>query len=461
MTKFGAVKSAAIVVMLSICVGAGADSVRTTTWQKIDVESGTYHTTDGNGIAREITPSCSGGPVCTADPATGKPNCRLGNKQFSFYYKPGKDKKKLIVYFDGGGACWDANTCVTGAQTRLPTYVPELSGTVSTEGIFDLNNKKNPYRNWSMAVIPYCTADIHFGSNDQQYPDFTGAVTGTPGGMVTIHHRGFDNFLYVRDWLMKRYDGDHKNGHKSDKDHESEKDDKVKKLLVTGSSAGGYGAIFAYPHLRQAFPDADGYLMADGSSGVVSDTLMQQALRLPEARWGATQNIVTAIPQMNGIFDLPATTFLPAFYSALAGYYPEDRFSQYTTLFDIIQVLFYNISLNQNNIPAWFAISPQVYADWSNQTAGRSFALSALPNYRFYVAGGCNHTLLRFNDDFYSGLPTSDTSFLSWFKALTREEEDGTYSAKWVNSFCAGCTQPPTPPTAQEINACLQRSFGR
>ena len=460
MSGLNAIKSAVLIVFLSLSAVAGATASQTSEWIKIDVAPGTYQTTDGNDITRDITPSCSGGPVCVRDPVTGRPNCRLGNKQFSFYFKPGKEEK-LIVYFDGGGACWDSNTCVTGQQTPVPAYVPELPKTVPTEGLFDQANKKNPYRKWSIAVIPYCTGDIHFGSKDQNYTDFTGAVTGVPGGTVTIHHRGFDNFLYVRDWLMKRYRGGNKEGHReAEHDHDDE-DGKVKKLLVTGSSAGGYGAAFAYPHLKQAFPEANAYLMSDGSSGVISDALMQQAFRLPEARWGARNNVVTAIPQMNGILDLPASSFAPAFYFALAGYYPQDRFSQYTTLFDTIQVLFYNISLNQNNIPAWFAITPQVYADWSNQTAGQAFALSALPNYRFYIAGGCNHTLLRFNDDFYSGLPTSDTSFLSWFKALTREEEDGTYSAKWVNSFCAGCTQPPAPPTSQEINTCLQRSFGR
>lgn len=461
MTKLNAIKSAAIIVLLSLSTLAGADSVQTSAWKKIDVAPGTYQTTDGNGASREITPSCSGGPVCAKDPATGKPNCRLGNKQFSFYFKPGKEQK-LIVYFDGGGACWDSNTCVTGQQTPVAAYVPELSKAVPSEGLFDLKNKKNPYRNWSIAVIPYCTGDIHFGSNDQDYTDFTGAVTGVPGGTVTLHHRGFDNFLYVRDWLMSRYSGeDNEDDDKEDKDDHEEKDGKIKELLVTGSSAGGYGAAFAYPHLKQAFPEANGYLMADGSSGVISEVLMQQALRLPEARWGATQNVVTTIPQMNGIFDLPAGQFAPGFYSALAGYYPQDRFSQYTTLFDIVQVLSYNISLKPNDIASWAVISPQVYGAWANQAAGKAFALSSHPNYRFYIAGGCNHTLLSFNDDFYSRQPTPASSFLSWFKALTGEEENGTHPDNWVNSFCAGCTNPQTPPTAQEVNACLQRSLSR
>lgn len=129
MSGLNAIKSAVMFVFLSLSAVAWADAPQKSAWKKIDVAPGTYQTTDGNDIAREITPSCSGGPVCTIDPATGRPNCRLGNKQFSFYFKPGKEEK-LIVYFDGGGACWDSNTCVTGQQTPVPAYVPEVPNTL-------------------------------------------------------------------------------------------------------------------------------------------------------------------------------------------------------------------------------------------------------------------------------------------------------------------------------------------
>ena len=442
----------------------GAQAENRSEFEKIDVAPGTYQTTDGNGAARSIAPSCSGGPVCTFD-AVGRPSCRLGDKQFSFFFKPGKEKKKLVVYFDGGGSCWDSNTCVTGQQTRLSAYVPEIPATQSTEGLFDLKNPQNPYRNWNIALIPYCTGDIHWGSKAQDYTDFTGAVTGTPGGTVTLQHRGFDNFLFVRQWLMNRYAEDDRDSkkdkkRKSEKDREDDEDERdgIKQLLVVGSSAGGYGAVFAYPHLKQAFPKAAGYLMADAGNGVVSEALLQQALRLPDARWGATDNLVRAIPGMDGVFNLPPDRFAQAFYAALAGFYPQDRFSQYSTLFDVIQALFLNISLNQNNIPAWGNLTPQVYGAWSQQMVNNAFVTAANPNYRFYIASGCNHTVLRFNDDFYSAQTTQVPSFLSWFKALTRDGENGEAPANWSNSFCVGCTIPPTP---QEVGACLQRSLSR
>jgi len=445
------IKNPLILLMLFFGFVSVASADESRDWKKIDVAPGTYQTTDGNGVAREITPSCSGGPVCTTN-AAGVQSCRLGNKDFSFFFKPGKEKKKLVVFFDGGGSCWDSNTCVTGQQTPLSAYVPELKG-ISTQGLFDQSNPKNPYRDWNIAVLPYCTGDIHWGSKDQAYTDFTGRITGTQGGTVTIHHRGFDNFLYVREWLMNHFAEKEEKKEKGEDDNEAEN---INKLLVTGSSAGAYGAAFAYPHLKQAFPRANGYLLADAGNGVISDALLQQAVRLPDERWGASRNLVRNIPGMDGIFNQPADRFAPAYFSALAGFYPQDRFSQYTTLFDVIQALFFNISLNQNNIAAWGNLTPQVYGAWTNQMVNFAFITAANPNYRFYIASGCNHTVLRFNDDYYSTQTTQVPSFLNWFKALTKEGEDGAPPASWVNSFCSGCA---IPPTAQEVGTCLQRSF--
>ena len=445
------IKNPLILLMLFFGFVSVASADESRDWKKIDVAPGTYQTTDGNGVAREITPSCSGGPVCTTN-AAGVQSCRLGNKDFSFFFKPGKEKKKLVVFFDGGGSCWDSNTCVTGQQTPLSAYVPELKG-ISTQGLFDQSNQKNPYRDWNIAVLPYCTGDIHWGSKDQAYTDFTGRITGTQGGTVTIHHRGFDNFLYVREWLMNHFAEKEEKKEKGEDDNEAEN---INKLLVTGSSAGAYGAAFAYPHLKQAFPRANGYLLADAGNGVISDALLQQAVRLPDERWGASRNLVRNIPGMDGIFNQPADRFAPAYFSALAGFYPQDRFSQYTTLFDVIQALFFNISLNQNNIAAWGNLTPQVYGAWTNQMVNFAYITAANPNYRFYIASGCNHTVLRFNDDYYSTQSTQVPSFLNWFKALTKEGEDGAPPANWVNSFCSGCA---IPPTAQEVGTCLQRSF--
>lgn len=443
MSRAGIMRSI-LAFFLALLVGSATAGDSASTWRKFDVPVGsTYHVTDANGVERDIAPSCSGGPVCGIN-ASGALECHEGNKQFSFYYKPGSSDK-VVVFFDEGGACWDSNTCVTGNQTPLSTYVPEIgpsSDPANMGGLFDVANKANPYRDWSMVVIPYCTGDIHWGSKDETYTDYTGAVTGAPGGSVTIHHRGFDNFLYVREWMKNRFSA-------------RERDEGIKKLLVTGSSAGAYGSAFAYPHLKQAFPRAKGYLMADAGNGVIIDDFRDQALNGPDARWGIQGNLAHWVPGMDGFPSTPSTHLIEAIYFALAGAYPNDRFSQYTSYADIIQVLFYNIMLNQNDLAAWAKLTPDVYGAWVKQMVDHVWSTANNPNYRFFVAEGCNHTVLPFSDDFYQKTnPLHSKRFLPWFRALT-QDEDG--AGAWKNEFCTSCSTP----TPEQMNACLMRSFNQ
>lgn len=428
---------AAIVLLLGCVFGVAQAEDSTSSWRKISVQERNYRVVDANGETRDIAPSCSGGPVCTTDPLSGQKSCRQGKTQYSFYFKPGRESK-LLVYMDGGGACWNSETCVKGNLGDQPTYRQEITGNSNPEkfgGVFDLKNLSNSYRDWSMVVIPYCTGDIHWGSKDQDYVDETGLVTGRPGGTVTIHHRGFDNFLYVRDWMKRRMDDD------------------VEKVLITGSSAGGYGAAFAFPHLKQTFPRAKAYLMADGANGAITDDFLNVAVRGLDSSWGMQRNLAHWIPGMDFLPFVPAQVFANTYYFTVAGYYPTDRFSQYTTQWDVVQAFFYNTMLHQDEAELWRVLTDQVYGDWVTQATTIMYGNALNPNYRFFIGEGCNHTALTFSDDFYKQSQNHQVQFLDWFKALTRDSDPA-----WQNMQCANCT---TPPTQLEGNICFLRSASR
>jgi hypothetical protein len=433
----------ALAVLFALFMGAAQAGDYGKVWKKYDVPQRSYRVVDTNGEKRTITPSCSGGPVCAPDPATGLPKCRPGNTQYSFYYKEGKEKN-LLVFFDGGGACWNSETCVKGNLGDLPAYRAELgasSDPANFGGVFDLNNAANPYRDWSMVVVPYCTGDIHWGSKDQTYRDETGLVTGELGGKVKIRHRGFDNFLYVREWMKSRF---------SDR---RSRDGNLQKIIVTGSSAGGYGSAFAFPHVKQTFPKATAYLMADGANGVITDGFLDVAVRGLDSSWGMAGNLAHWIPGMDTLPYVPAASFANAYYYAVAAYYPNDRFTQYTTMWDVVQVFFYNTMLNQNNSDAWFYLPPEVWQDWVTQALTIMVGNSYNPNYRYYVGEGCNHTVMTFSDDFYKQSSNHPVQFLDWFKALTSDTDPA-----WQNVMCTNCE---VPPTEVEANTCFLRSASR
>ena len=60
---------------------------------------------------------------------------------------------KVLVYFQGGGACWTKETTKLGLCTTDATP-SEL------EGIFDGADKKNKYKDFTIVQALYCSGDV-------------------------------------------------------------------------------------------------------------------------------------------------------------------------------------------------------------------------------------------------------------------------------------------------------------
>jgi hypothetical protein len=194
------------------------------------------------------------------------------DNSFHFYFKPGKNDK-LVVFFNGGGACWDDATCLTSLKKGpRPIYNPSINqenSPIGAGGIFDDTNSENPFKEWSKVFIPYCTGDIHVGSKSVTYID-DGSLTGYPGAPVKVKHHGFDNFLAVREWIKGQFP--------------TQGQISLNKLLVTGSSAGGYGATLNFPYLQDAFPKTNAVLLSDAATAVVTQGFLNTVF-YPNKNW--------------------------------------------------------------------------------------------------------------------------------------------------------------------------------
>jgi hypothetical protein len=117
----------------------------------------------------------------------GKTRCifeRTGAYQFEVI--PG-DSDKLLIFFQGGGACWDvvstiATACTTGAF-----------GQGTKGGVFERNEPSNPYRHYTVLHVLYCDGSMFAGNVTQ---DYLGAVQ-------TGYENAMSAFAWVKDQIAR------------------------------------------------------------------------------------------------------------------------------------------------------------------------------------------------------------------------------------------------------------------
>jgi hypothetical protein len=356
-------------------------------------------------------------PVIGADGKSHQATCSGfpgTDPRFSFWARRGTSKN-LVVYFEGGGACWDDLTC-SFPMADVPPQVPQFFNPAigpdvdpaTYDGIFRFDNPSNPVKDWSFVYIPYCTADIHTGSVTRQYNNAGNPAIPLPP-TFTIEHRGFDNFMVVLDWIKTHFHS-------------------PRRVLVAGSSAGGYGASANFPWLASTYPQADMFVLADASQGVTTRTFDTST----PGRGSWDMNLA---PWVFG--SDPSLVSGPDLLGVAAAAYPQARVSQFTTVSDSVQSGFYGV-MKQFYGPG--GSCPKVDVDWTRQMVGtlRSYA-AELPNFRFYLAEGSYHTSLRSPVFFTES--SAGPSLEDWVTAMLRNS--GGTSGTWRNVACEKCLVPP------------------
>ncbi len=266
--------------------------------------------------------------VWTAFTPGGETICADGSA-YTYYVRPGT-VNKVVVDFQGGGACWDDGTC---AGPQRP-YTPSVS--VSFEsGIYDHTNPDNPFRDWYHVFVPYCTADIHWGDNVATY-------TTPEGDTLAVNHKGAVNARAVLGWVFNNFSA-------------------PEDAFVTGCSAGAYGSVMWMPQIKQHYPATNVYQMGDSGAGIVTADFVGKV----RTQWNAEGAFPAFIPGLNPEEnDVLQTNFLTSIYAQIGEFYPQSVLSQYNTLYDNVQIYFYGLMAGV--VPPTAELS----AAWSNNMVG-------------------------------------------------------------------------------------------
>jgi len=277
--------------------------------------------------------------------------------------------------------------------------------------------------------IPYCSGDVHWGSKDTLYH------LPLPGGSTLpwlIHHRGYDNVAAVLHWLRSYY-----------RDVVGRAPSQA---VLAGFSAGGYGALFAFPALKKMLPaSTKTFLLADAANGILTEDFYQRALggrAVSGGVWGIEENVprVLEASLASGVHVLPI-----AVYTTLAFRYPDTRLGQYTTAWDQVQVVVFNTMKHTDFPERWLDpvyLQPS-FPEWSLK-ARLAMNLSALaPNYRYYVGAGTEHTALP-RDRFSTEQSAQGVKLRDWLDDMLHNRSPRRAGSDWQNVSCTPRCDPPS-----------------
>jgi hypothetical protein len=179
----------------------------------------------------------------------GRTRCARGGA-YAYWLRRG-DPKKLVVFFQGGGGCFDEETCAEGSPW-FDDRVGSEDEPARQAGMLALDDPANPFRDWSFVYIPSCTGDVHTGDARVDY------------GSVVVEQRGWRN---AHTALGRAYD---------EFDPEA--------VLVTGCSAGSVGSAWHAEDVIRAWPDARVAQVGDSLA-----FLFHRPIRLTE--WGTNKHL--------------------------------------------------------------------------------------------------------------------------------------------------------------------------
>jgi len=194
-------------------------------------------------------------------------------------FKKGAENK-LVIYFYGGGVSVDAYSAAHGLSRHGEEFFYFDDMTLWKQvayncfkGSFGNDTITNPFKDWSVALLPYTTGDFHIGTGEFEY-------TNLEGNLDTLYHHGYTNFQLFMDRVMP-YVGT------------------PEAIVVSGSSAGGFGTAFLSEDITELFPNVTNFVACVDASQLYWDKFPETCKNV----WQAPEHIANRFQSNNPVLD--------------------------------------------------------------------------------------------------------------------------------------------------------------
>jgi Pectinacetylesterase len=295
---------------------------------------------------------------------------------------------KLVLFLEGGGACFNSLTCSENPSsfngTDFAGWFASASDGGAPEpghGILD-RDPANPVQDWNYVYVPYCTGDIHAGSNP------AGTVPGVDGGQAFMGYVNMDLYLQR---LVPTFSS-------------------ATQILLTGVSGGGFGAAANYLHVQRKFGSIPVSLIDDSGPFMENPYLATCLQDETRTLWGLN---ATVGADCAGSCNDPATLFLD-FIKKAVGQNPTVPFGLMDSTDDEVITAFFGFG--ENDCQTTFAIESE-----ATFTAGLDDIrtnLASDSNFGSFIFPGTDHTSLEEAQYYTRTAGDGGTPLTTWVGAL-------------------------------------------
>ncbi len=274
---------------------------------------------------------------------------------------------KLMIYFEAGGACMDQFFCsaiatpVTFGASEFTSWKAHSGSAPSMPdtGLFNRGDAANPVAGWNMVYIPYCTGDIFSGAN--------------PNGMVpNVGPQKFVGYTDVHldlERIVPTFPG-------------------TTKVLLSGSSAGAYGAVANYVQTTRAFGGSTSvYLLGDSGPPLEAPYVANCAQTQLAGLWGKDG----ALADCGSDCSNPNSYFTD-FTKHLTKTYPTMPFGLVSSTQDQIMGLFFGYGNPGNCVDSALPTSTLPGATYQAGLQDAEMKLAGAPNWGAFLYAGTQHT---------------------------------------------------------------------
>lgn len=316
---------------------------------------------------------------------------------YKFFVNRVPHTRNTLIYFEGGGACWDYDSCAGNLGllgARNPNGIADdymklqnFGSSLASPFIFRLHPwSRIKTQDWNFVYVPYCTGDVFGGDKVAVYNDPKGQKPP-----LVWHHNGYRNSRAVVAWVKDNLQ-------------------RPTQMFQTGCSAGGVGSMANYHHMRRDIAPTQGYLLNDSgplfptpANGNPVDYPSAPLHNQIRAAWGLDGSIFANFQAELAGFT---STNVGTVYKALANRWPNDRmghthfwddlnFSRYSYFryYDDIRLEPDQKKREAAQLARWHKDTARLYAELGSVSNFGAY----LPRYRAVNESHCS-TVVDFNN---------------------------------------------------------------